>query len=155
MKGLFHSDALPNSNPSISSRISISQGNQTPSEDSSVLVLSSRPYGHQEPSSNNDIIIFLLYLDLRLSLPLSQSSTLNWGFAGVRHTLQKEPNPRYRWEHIVDSKKGSEGAEFEAVDEGEMVISTDLITGKEVEIETGIGFNPQTGKIEKYEEVWR
>jgi len=42
----------------------------------------------------------------------------------------------------------------DAVDEGETVISNDPATGEEIDIETGVGWNPETGRVQKYEEVW-
>lgn len=43
----------------------------------------------------------------------------------------------------------------DAVDEGEAVISNDPATGNEIEVETGVGWNPESGRLQKYEEVWR
>jgi hypothetical protein len=135
---------LPNGKPSISTRVSISWPPAPPAEDSSVLVLSSCPY-----KSKSDSIAppFLLYLDLRLSLPLSPSSKITWAFAGIRHTLQLNPHPRFRWDHIIDSRNGMEGSD--TVDEGETVVSHNH------EVETGIGWNPETNRVERYEELWR
>jgi hypothetical protein len=64
-----------------------------------------------------------------------------------------EPHPKYRWDHVIDSRKGKEG--YDTVDEGETVVSKDPVTGKEVEFETGVGWNPATRRVERYEEVWR
>lgn len=124
--------------PFISIRESIAWIPLTPPfEDSDVLVLSSRS------TSPGGVGATLFYLDLRLSLPLSGSSTINWGFAGLRHTLSTSP-VRHRWDHgSIDSRNDG------LADEGE-VIQRDGI-----EIETGIGYNPATGQKEAYEEIWR
>ena len=135
---------LPNGKPSVSTRVSISWPPALPAEDSSVLVLSSCPY---KSKSDSSALPFLLYLDLRLSLPLSLSSKITWAFAGIRHTLQLDPHPRFRWDHIIDSRNGMEGSD--TVDEGETVVSHNH------EVETGIGWNPETNRVERYEELWR
>ena len=83
----------------------------------------------------------LLYLDLRLSLPLDRTSMLSWGLAGLRHTLSTSP-ARHRWDHsTIDSRDDG------PADEGE-VVQRDGI-----EIETGIMLNPATGQKEAYEEI--
>ncbi|KAF9221709.1 hypothetical protein BS17DRAFT_238866 [Gyrodon lividus] len=125
--------------PFISIRESIAWPPSTPAfEDSDVLVLSSRPTSPGVGST-------LLYLDLRLSLPLSKTSTINWGLAGLRHTLSIAPDPvRHRWDHAtIDSRDDG------YMDEGK------IIRRDGREIETGIGFNPTTGQKEAYEEIWR
>ena len=124
--------------PFISTRESIAWIPSTPAfEDSDVLVLSSRS------TSPGGVGATLLYLDLRLSLPLDRGSTLNWGLAGLRHTLSTSP-ARHRWDHsTIDSRDDG------AADEGE-VVQRDGI-----EIETGIMLNPPTGQKEAYEEIWR
>lgn len=43
----------------------------------------------------------------------------------------------------------------DTIDEGETVTRNDPITGSEVEIETGLGWNPETGRVERYNEIWR
>jgi len=63
-----------------------------------------------------------------------------------------EPHPKYRWEHTIDSRKGLEGCD--TVDEGETVMMRDYTTGSEIEVETGVGWNPQAGRVERYNEVW-
>jgi Protein HRI1 len=141
---------IPCGKPSASARVSISWPPAPPIEDSSVLVLSSCPYKYT-PDPN--ALHFLLYLDLRLSLPLSPSSQITWGFGGIRHTLQVNPHSKFRWDHIVDSRKGKEGCD--TVDEGETIVSRDAITGEDVEVETGIGWNPDAGRVQRYKEVWR
>lgn len=134
--------------PSVSTRVNISWPPEPPAEDSSVLVLSSRSfkdlYYDGQPS--------LLYLDLRLSLPWDINSTINWAFSGIRHTLQSDPHPKYRWEHFIDSRRGLEGSD--TVDEGETITSKDLVTGKATEIEAGFGWNNVTRQVARYEEVW-
>jgi hypothetical protein len=124
--------------PFISTRESIAWIPSTPAfEDSDVLVLSSRS------TSPGEVGATLLYLDLRLSLPLGRTSTINWGFAGLRHTISTSP-VRHRWDHsTIDSRDDG------VADEGE-VNQRDGI-----EIETGIGLNPATGQKEAYEEIWR
>ncbi|KAG8215310.1 hypothetical protein J3R82DRAFT_8899 [Butyriboletus roseoflavus] len=124
--------------PFISTRECIAWIPSTPAfEDSDVLVLSSRS------TSPGEVDAMLFYLDLRLSLPLGRTSKVNWGFAGLRHTLSTSPL-RYRWNHsIIDSRDDG------AADEGQMIQRD----GKE--IETGIGLNPATGQMEAYEEIWR
>lgn len=134
--------------PSVSARVSISWPPAPPIEDSSVLVLSSSPYRYTSPTA----LPFLLYLDLRLSLPLSPSSQITWGFAGIRHTLQVDPHPKFRWDHFIDSRKGREGRD--TVDEGETIVLRDAITGENVEVEAGVGWNPDAGRVQRYEEVW-
>ncbi|KAH0834065.1 hypothetical protein J3R83DRAFT_11349 [Lanmaoa asiatica] len=124
--------------PFISTRESIAWISSTlPFEDSDVLVLSSRS------TSPGGVGATLFYLDLRLSLPLGRTSEVNWGFAGLRHTLSTSP-VRHRWDHsTIDSRDDG------SADEGQ-VIQRDGI-----EIETGIGLNPATGQMEAYEEIWR
>ena len=135
--------------PSVSTRVNIAWPPAPPSEDSSVLVLSSSPYiSKLDPHA----LPCVLYLDLRLSLPLSETSELKWAFAGLRHTLQCEPNPKFRWDHFIDSRRGLPGNDI--VDEGETILSKDPITGDEIEVEIGMGWNPDTGRVEKYEEMW-
>ncbi|KAG6333863.1 hypothetical protein ID866_5226 [Astraeus odoratus] len=139
--------------PSVSTRISIARPPSLPYEDSDVLVLSSRSTLPDSTMAGN----VLLYLDLRLSLPVTSTSKVNWAFAGRRYTISGEGRGgggdlattlRYRWEHIIDSH-GSGGPP----DEGAVVKR--LEGGKEVEVEIGVGLNPNTGKIEAYEEVWK
>lgn len=139
---------LPNAKPSVSTRVSISWPPAPPYEDSSVLVLNSCSY---ESAAKG--LPFLLYLDLRLSLPVSSSSKITWAFAGLRHTLRTGHHPKFRWDHFIDSRRGMESND--AVDEGEAVISNDPATGNEIEVETGVGWNPESGRLQKYEEVWR
>ena len=124
--------------PFISTRESIAWIPSTPPfEDSDVLVLSSRS------TSPGGVGATLFYLDLRLSLPLDRSSKLNWGLAGLRHTLSTSPL-RLRWDHsTIDSRDDG------LADEGE------VIQRDGVEIETGVGLNPATGQKEAYEEIWR
>ncbi|KAF9238686.1 hypothetical protein BU15DRAFT_47509 [Melanogaster broomeanus] len=125
--------------PFISIRETIAWLPSTPAfEDSDVLVLSSR-------STSPGVGSTLFYLDLRLSLPLSKTSTVSWGLAGLRHTLSIAPDPvRHRWDHTTIDSRGDGHA-----DEGE-VIRRD---GRE--FETGVGINPATGQQEAYEEIWR
>jgi hypothetical protein len=42
----------------------------------------------------------------------------------------------------------------DTIDEGKTIVSKDTATGKVIEIETGVGWNPDAGLIERYEEVW-
>ncbi|KAH7927214.1 hypothetical protein BV22DRAFT_1127582 [Leucogyrophana mollusca] len=126
--------------PSILTRTSVAWPPDPPYEDSSVLVLSSRPTDATYPS--------LLYLDLRLSLPLSQKSTINLAFAGLKRTLQLDPHLRYRWDRAIDS------TDSDGVDEGDWEYLTDPDTGEEIEVETGVGTHPRTGEISEYQEVW-
>ncbi|KAG9310979.1 hypothetical protein JVU11DRAFT_8857 [Chiua virens] len=107
--------------PCISTRQSIAWLPLPPFEDSDVLVLSSRS------TTPPGVGASLFYLDLRLSLPLSQTSKINWGFAGLRHTLSTSPL-RFKWDHSrIDSRDDG------VVDEGEVIQRDGL------EIETGIG----------------
>lgn len=138
--------------PSISTRVSIARPPLPPFEDSDVLVLSSRSTLPGSQSIGNT----LLYLDLRLSLPVAATCKLNWAFAGLRHTLplpeQSDGSAviaRYRWEHIIDSHGNREPP-----DEGTLIrrIKED---GSEVEIEVGLGLDPRTGKLGPYEEIWK
>ncbi|KAH7927216.1 hypothetical protein BV22DRAFT_1118417 [Leucogyrophana mollusca] len=129
-------------NPSISTRESIAWLPDPPFEDSSVVVLSSRS------TSTPSALPSLLYLDLRLSLPLSTDSTVTWGFAGLRQTLQLEPLPRHRWYHIIDTT--CDGMS----DEGQVELVKDPKTGEDIEVETGIGRNPSTGAMQEYQEIW-
>jgi hypothetical protein len=142
--------ASHNGKPPVSTRVSISWPPAPPTEDSSVLVLSSCPY---VITSDSSALPFLLYLDLRLSLPVSPLSTITWGFAGIRHTLRKDPHPKFRWDHFIDSRRGLEGDD--TVDEAETIISRDAASGIDYEIETGIGWNQVSGLAQRYEEVWR
>lgn len=124
--------------PFISVRDSIAWIPSTPPfEDSDVLVLSSRS------TSPGDVGATLFYLDLRLSLPLSRSSKIHWGLAGLRHTLSTSPF-RHRWDHTTVDSRGDGVA-----DEGE------VLRRDGIEVETGIGLNPATGRRERYEEIWR
>ncbi|KAH7910553.1 hypothetical protein BJ138DRAFT_1152556 [Hygrophoropsis aurantiaca] len=129
--------------PSISVRESIAWLPEQPFEDSSVFVLSSRS------TSDPSTLPSLLYLDLRLSLPLSTESRITWGFAGIRQTLQVEPFPRHRWHHFIDTI--CDGIS----DEGEVQLVKNPKTGEDIEVETGIGSNPKTGDMQKYQEIWK
>jgi len=141
--------------PSISARVSIARPPLPPFEDSDVLVLSSRSTLPDSQTIGNT----LLYLDLRLSLPVTPTCKLNWAFAGLRYTLplseQVERSgggavvARYRWEHIIDSHGSGEPP-----DEGTLLrrIEGD---GSEVEVEVGVGLDPETGIIGPYEEIWK
>jgi hypothetical protein len=136
--------------PSISTRKSISWAQSPPTEDSSVLVLTSRLYKDTNDTESHECAV---YLDLGLSLPLDTSSKLNWGLAGVRRTLEtKADGGRVRWEHIIDSRAGKEGSDV--ADEGEVKILMDKTSGERVEVETGVGWNEKTKQREGYEEVW-
>ncbi|KZP04472.1 hypothetical protein FIBSPDRAFT_940977 [Athelia psychrophila] len=122
-------------------------------EDSAVLVLSSRSYLPLRPQNlssrdtenddRNASLSVLMYIDLRLSLPLSPTSSVSWAFAGLRHTLRVEA-PRHRWDHVIDSRSSG------CVDD---VGETLVFDGKEVEV--GEGFNPDSGVVERYFETWR
>jgi len=129
--------------PFVSIRESIAWISSTPAfEDSDVLVLSSR----LTSPGIRKVGATLLYLDLRLSLPLGRTSKINWGFAGLRHTLSTSP-ARHRWDHsTIDSR---DDGLADVGDVGEVVHRDGL------EIETGIGLNPATGQNEAYEEIWR
>lgn len=147
----------PNGQPSISHRLNISwlpiesTDSKFPpaTEDSAVVVLSSRPYIPKSSESDPEALAVLMYVDLRLSLPLSPSSTIKWAFAGIRHTLRTGPHPRYRWDHFVDSHPSA------VEDVGETVLMRDQETGLEKEVEAGVGVNPETGREERYFEAWR
>ncbi|KAF9238685.1 hypothetical protein BU15DRAFT_47441 [Melanogaster broomeanus] len=136
--------------PTIQKRVSIARPPSLPFEDSDVLVLSSRSTSLDLTSVGTEV----LYLDLRLFLPVTETTGINWGFAGLRQTIplveeQEGPAVRYRWVHTIDSHGSGEPP-----DEGTMVrrINED---GEEVEVETGEGLNPDTGEMGIYEEVWQ
>lgn len=135
--------------PTIQTRVSIARPPSPPKEDSDVLVLSSRSTLPDSSSIGSAV----LYLDLRLLLPVTKTSSISWAFAGLRYTvplLEEQPEAvRYRWEHTIDSH-----GRGEPPDEGTMVKRTEE-DGEEVEVETGEGLNPDTGKMGPYEEVWR
>ncbi|KDQ05817.1 hypothetical protein BOTBODRAFT_39944 [Botryobasidium botryosum FD-172 SS1] len=138
-----------NCKPSISSRVSIAWPPASAYEDSSVLVLSSPP-STSPPST-------LLYVDVRLSLPLSRSSKILWAFAGLRHTLQTESGKKHRWDHVVDSRRAAGLAGADTLDEGVTVrrMEVDADGGEvEVEVEVGEGWNPDTATVQRYEEIW-
>ncbi|KAL4081034.1 hypothetical protein J3A83DRAFT_4083772 [Scleroderma citrinum] len=140
--------------PSVSTHVSIARPPSQPFEDSDVLVLSSRSTLPDSQTVRNN----LLYLDLRLSLPVGPTTCkINWAFAGIRYTVPLEEQSedgelalaRYRWEHIIDSHGNGEPP-----DEGTLVrrIKED---GSEVAIEIGVGLDPETGKAGPYEEFWK
>lgn len=115
-------------------------------EDSDVLVLSSRST-LPDPSI---VGAEVLYLDLRLSLPTTKPVRINWAFAGLRETIpldeEEENAVRYHWEHTIDSHGGDEPP-----DKGTMVKGK----GESIEVESGVGRDPETGKMGPYEEVWK
>ncbi|KAL4073198.1 hypothetical protein V8B97DRAFT_1916599 [Scleroderma yunnanense] len=130
--------------PSVSTRVSIARPPSQPFEDSDVLVLLSRSTLPDSQTAGNT----LLYLDLRLSLPVGPTTCkINWAFVGIRYTVPLEDQSkdgelaiaRYRWEHIVDSHGNGEPP-----DEGTLVrrIKED---GSEVETEIGVGLDPEMG----------
>ncbi|KAH7882212.1 hypothetical protein F5I97DRAFT_1817656 [Phlebopus sp. FC_14] len=135
--------------PSVGKRLSIARPPSSPYEDCDVLVLSSRST-LPDPTSVGNI---LLYLDLRVTLPVSPASSIDWAFSGLRYTLappeSQQGAVRYRWEHSIDSHGTGE-----PLDEGTMVKRTGD-DGQEVEVETGVGLNPETGEMGPYEEVWK
>ena len=137
-------------NPFVSKRIGIGWNHGPLSEDSAVLVLSSRVY--TQPQQEHP---FLVYLDLRLPLHVSQSTSshISWASGGIRLSLPQTPNLRYRWLHDIDSRNGSDG--YRPIDEGEVISKYDPITGKNTDVESGVGWNPASGRDEPYEEIWR
>ncbi|EIW76826.1 hypothetical protein CONPUDRAFT_139479 [Coniophora puteana RWD-64-598 SS2] len=137
--------------PSISERVSIAFPPEPPSEDSSVLCLTSRAYQDGKTGDSQT-----LYLDLRLSLPLVQDSDLNLGFAGLRETLATEPRVRVRWNRTIDSGRDEpdDGAPPDLPDEGDMITRWDPELGREVEVELGKTWNADARKVQDYEEVW-
>jgi len=64
-----------------------------------------------------------------------------------------DSHPKFRWDHFIDSRKGKEGSD--TVDEGETIVSIDATSGHNIEIETGVGWNLDAGRAQRYEEVWR
>lgn len=135
--------------PVIQKRASIARPPAPPTEDSNVLVLNSR-------STSPDSCVVgaeVLYLDLRLSLSTTEPVRINWAFAGLRETIplneEEESAVRYHWRHTIDSH-GSD----EPPDEGTMVQRKDK-DGESIEVETGVGLDPETGKMGPYEEVWK
>ncbi|KAH0834066.1 hypothetical protein J3R83DRAFT_11350 [Lanmaoa asiatica] len=135
--------------PVIQKRVSIARPPAPPTEDSNVLVLNSRP---TLPDSSI-VGAKVLYLDLRVSLPTTEPVRINLAFAGLRETIplggEEENAVRYHWKHTIDSH-GSD----EPPDEGTMVKCEDK-NGESIEIETGAGIDPETGKMGPYEEVWK
>ncbi|KIJ60924.1 hypothetical protein HYDPIDRAFT_116612 [Hydnomerulius pinastri MD-312] len=135
--------------PTVQTRLSIARPPSPPTEDSDVLVLSSRSTLHDSSTVGSSV----LYLDLRLFLPVTKSASINWAFAGLRETIplleEQAEAVRYRWEHTIDSHGSGEPP-----DEGTMVKRIEE-NGEEVEVETGVGLNPETGKMGPYEEVWK
>jgi len=158
---------LPGGQPSVSIRKSIAWPPSPAFEDSSILVLSSRPHITNTTTDADDALPFLVYLDLRLSIATaSKSPQMTWAFAGVRKTLKKDrddDDPRYRWERVIDSRKvlGDEmdvdvhldGSELLA-DEGAVKVVKDD-NGEEIEVETGVGWDPELKINAAYEEIWR
>ncbi|KAF9221711.1 hypothetical protein BS17DRAFT_757056 [Gyrodon lividus] len=136
-------------NPTTQTRVSIARPPSLPFEDSDVLVLSSRSTLPDSLSVGGAV----LYLDLRLFLPVVKTTSINWAFAGLRHTIpiveEQEGAVRYRWEHMIDSHVSREPP-----DEGTMMTRIDD-DGEEWEVETGVGLNPETGEMGPYEEVWK
>ena len=122
--------------PFVSTRESIAWLPSAPSEDSDVLVLSSRS------TTSGTAGATILFLDLRLLLPLGRESKVTWGFAGLRYATSTSP-ARMRWFRPIGSRDDA------LVDEGEMEYRDG------VGIETGIGLNPATGQRAAYEEIWR
>ncbi|KIJ04501.1 hypothetical protein PAXINDRAFT_22207 [Paxillus involutus ATCC 200175] len=136
-------------NPTIQTRVSIARPPSPPIEDSDVLVLSSRSTSPDSSSVGSAV----LYLDLRFFLPVMETTGINWAFAGLRRTTplveEQEGAVRYRWEHTIDSHGSGEPP-----DGGMMTTQIDE-DGEEVVVETGVGLNPETGKMGPYEEVWK
>ncbi|KAF8841855.1 hypothetical protein BDN67DRAFT_479436 [Paxillus ammoniavirescens] len=136
-------------NPAIQTRVSIARPPSPPFEDSDVLVLSSRSTSPDSSSVGSAV----LYLDLRIFLPVMKTTGINWAFAGLRQTTplvkEQEGAVRCRWEHTIDSHGSGEPP-----DEGVMTTRIDE-DGGEVEVETGVGLNAETGKMGPYEEVWK
>lgn len=135
--------------PVIQRRVSIARPPAPPTEDSDVLVLNSR-------SSLPDSSVVgtkVLYLDLRLSLLATGSASINWAFAGLRETVPldkvEENAVRYHWKHAIDSH-----GRDEPPDEGTMVKRKDE-SGESIEVESGVGLDPESGKMGPYEEVWK
>ncbi|KAI0337270.1 hypothetical protein BDW22DRAFT_969056 [Trametopsis cervina] len=117
--------------PSVSRRISIRFIPQPAGETTSTLVL-------------NGGGITNVFADFRPLL--ADPSTCEWAFAGVKRYLE---DGSCMWEHWVDNRSG-EGDEEAMPDIGHCET---LPNGDE--LEKGEMLNPETGKIEAYEEVWR
>lgn len=132
---------VPGSCPFISRRVSIAWPPEPASEDSSVVVLTSRSY----TTSSNSLPI-ALFLDLRLLLA---NGKVDWAFAGIRKQISVEP-PRFRWIHYTDSRQDLEDITI-VEDEGETVRDENG-----VDIEVGVGWNPKTSESDQpYEEIWK
>lgn len=83
-----------------------------------------------------------LYTDFRPFL--EDPSDCEWAFAGVKSYLE---DGRCSWGRIVDNRSGGEDAPPD-IGRCETLPNGD-------ELETGEMLNPETGRVEKYEEVWR
>lgn len=136
--------------PVIQRRVSIARPPAPPMEDSDVLVFNSR----STLPDSSVVGAKVLCLDLRLSLPTTEPVRVNWAFAGLRETISldeelEENAVRYHWKHAIDSH-GSD----EPPDEGTIFKRKDK-TGESLEVESGVGLDPETGKMGPYEEVWK
>lgn len=136
--------------PMIQRRVSIARPPAPPMEDSDVLVFNSR----STLPDSSVVGAKVLCLDLRLSLPTTEPVRVNWAFAGLRETISldeelEENAVRYHWKHAIDSH-GSD----EPPDEGTIFKRKDK-TGESLEVESGVGLDPETGKMGPYEEVWK
>ncbi|KAG9310976.1 hypothetical protein JVU11DRAFT_8854 [Chiua virens] len=136
--------------PVIQRRVSIARPPAPPIEDSDIIVLNSR----STLPDASAVEAKVLYLDLRLSIPDADLGGLkiNWAFAGLRETIplegEEENAVQYHWGHAIDSHGRNE-----LPDKGTMVKCKDD-GGENIEIETGVGVDPDTGKSGPYEEVW-
>jgi len=116
--------------PGVTHRISIRFPPQPASERTSTLVLNSG-------GTTN------LFTDFR---PLLDGQGCEWVFAGVKRFLD---DGRCVWDHLVDNRSiGTGGEAVPDIGRCQMLANGD-------ELETGEMLNPETGKVEAYEEVWR
>ncbi|KAF4627231.1 hypothetical protein G7Y89_g10925 [Cudoniella acicularis] len=144
------------SKPFVSVRKWIKWGDGPAGENTDTLVLTSASKHFV------DTRIYLPTAPFSLSLPTSTPlppSRLEWGFAGTAsstpaahnaQTGELETPAHTVWTHWVDNKTRG----FEEVrDEGDMWTRDDGKGGEEV-LEKGVMVNPNTGKVEAYEELW-
>ncbi|KAF7797797.1 hypothetical protein EIP86_009002 [Pleurotus ostreatoroseus] len=88
-----------------------------------------------------------LYTDFR---PLiADPSACEWAFAGAKEDLE---DGRCRWTRVVDSHWAN-GHDGDGEEEADIGRCEPLPNGDE--LETGEMRNPDTGRVEPYEEVWR
>lgn len=150
----------------------MSQADETPSEPTTTLVLSSpgglfvdvRVHdGHSDGTFTKPKVLSTAAQLLRTTtvarpraytgLTAVHEGALDWAFAGTAtRTVDEGGVARGRWTHVVDSRLplGESGA---FVDEGEMEERVEE-GGEKVEVERGSMARPETGVVTPYEEGW-